>query len=102
MSEKFTVINESFVCENCGTENYPAEKTCRNHCVNCLFSKHVDEFPGDRSATCHGAYVPQSVEFKGAEMKSIIFKCARCGKTGKNKIASDDNRESLYGLMGKF
>ncbi len=101
MSQKFTVINESFICEHCGSKNFPADKTCRNHCTNCLYSKHLDIFPGDRTANCGGLLIPKSVEFKGAEMKSIIFECQRCGKQGKNKIAPDDNREALYNLMGK-
>ena len=45
---KFTVIDEEFVCENCGKKVKKLGYSCRNHCPYCLHSKHVDINPGDR------------------------------------------------------
>jgi len=99
--KKFTVRNESFICEVCGKENPPASATCRNHCRECLCSKHVDKNPGDRDESCHGILIPIDIEISGAEMKSIIFKCKKCGMIRKNKIALDDNREKLFEVIEK-
>ncbi len=99
--KKFTVINEEFTCEVCGKLNPPAQATCRNHCRECLCSKHVDKNPGDRSENCQGTLIPIDIEITGAEMKSIIFKCQKCGQTRKNKIAVDDNREKLFEVLEK-
>ncbi len=52
MGRKFTKIDEEFICENCGKKVEPLGYTCRNHCNNCLYSKHVDINPGDREETC--------------------------------------------------
>ncbi|HYC79501.1 MAG TPA: RNHCP domain-containing protein, partial [Candidatus Binatia bacterium] len=47
---------ENFVCENCGTKVSGNGYT--NHCPNCLYSKHVDNNPGDRLNKCHGLMEP--------------------------------------------
>ena len=36
--------------------------SCRNHCPNCLYSKHVDKNPGDRQEDCHGMLEPIGIE----------------------------------------
>ncbi len=99
--KKFTHRNEGFICEVCGAENPPVEKTCRNHCLQCLCSKHVDINPGDRSEKCGGIMEPLFIEVAGSEMKSIIFKCQKCGIKRKNKIALDDDREKLLEVIEK-
>ena len=40
--KRFNMINENFICENCGKEIKKAAKTARDHCNYCLYSKHVD------------------------------------------------------------
>jgi hypothetical protein len=97
----FPKINESFVCQNCGKENPPAPKTCRNHCRECLFSLHVDVSPGDRAANCGGLMEPVRIEVKGSEMRTIVFRCRKCGKEGNNKIAEDDDRSALFCVFEK-
>ncbi|MDH3324660.1 MAG: RNHCP domain-containing protein [Candidatus Peregrinibacteria bacterium] len=99
--KRFTVINEGFKCEVCGYENSPAEATCRDHCIKCLCSKHVDVNPGDRAETCQGVLRPLEIEISGAELKSIIYKCEKCKVTRKNKIAIDDDREKLFEIIEK-
>ena len=41
----FKVIDEGFICENCGRKVEPLGYSCRNHCPYCLYSKHVDIEP---------------------------------------------------------
>jgi predicted RNA-binding Zn-ribbon protein involved in translation (DUF1610 family) len=101
MNQQFQHRNDKFICLNCGQENFPAQKTCRNHCTKCLNSLHVDNFPGDRLNNCQGKLVPISIDFKGGEMDKIIFSCAKCGEISRNKIAEDDNREALFQIIEK-
>ena len=42
-TKRFKMIDEAFVCENCGNNVKPLLKTARDHCNKCLCSKH-DEF----------------------------------------------------------
>ncbi|RKW24330.1 RNHCP domain-containing protein [Candidatus Gracilibacteria bacterium] len=91
--KKFKMINESFVCENCGkkVEKHP-EGSARNHCPFCLCSKHLDEeFPGDRASECKGIMIPVDIDYKKNKGYMIKHKCIKCGKEMLNKIASDDN-----------
>ena len=45
MYSKFTEIDEEFICENCGKKVPKLGYSCRNHCMHCLYSKHVDINP---------------------------------------------------------
>ena len=54
----FTVIDEEFICENCGKNVPKLGYSRRNHCPWCLHSKHVDINPGDRAEECHGDLEP--------------------------------------------
>ncbi|MFJ8519606.1 RNHCP domain-containing protein [Lysinibacillus xylanilyticus] len=56
--------NIAFQCENCGTIVEP-NGSFRNHCPNCLFSKHMDNVPGDRASTCKGLMRPIGVDYTG-------------------------------------
>ncbi len=99
--KKFTKINDSFICQYCKTNNPPATKTCRNHCLNCLCSKHVDKNPGDRSENCHGKLIPIDFDIRGGEIKQIIFQCKKCNMIRKNKPAQDDNKNKIWKIMSK-
>jgi len=92
MSSKFKKKIENFVCEKCGTMVKGDGFT--NHCPRCLFSKHVDIFPGDRAEVCGGLMRPISAEESGGEW-SIIHKCEKCGKKQKNKTSKEDNFEEI-------
>ena len=48
---RFDPCQESFTCKNCGWLVTPAGAGTRhrNHCPNCLCSRHVDEEPGARA-----------------------------------------------------
>lgn len=99
--KQFTKINDSFVCEICGTQNFPAPKTCRDHCTKCLCSKHVDKNPGDRAEECQGVLRPVDVETKGGVITKIVYECEKCKAIRKNKVAEDDDKTVLFDLMAK-
>ncbi len=89
----FKMLNENFTCENCWfeVEKHP-EWSARNHCPNCLSSKHLDdEFPWDRASECHGIMVPIGIDFKKNKWNMIKHKCKKCWKVILNKVAPDDN-----------
>ncbi len=98
MMPNFTVIDEEFICENCGTKVNKLGYSCRNHCPICLHSKHVDINPGDRLQTCHGILEPIRLETNSKKGYVIIFKCKKCGAIRKNKVAEDDNMELVIKL----
>ena len=93
----FKVIDESFVCENCGKMVPKLGYSCRNHCPYCLFSKHVDIEPGDRLQNCHGLLKPIGLE-KNKKGYIIISKCQQCGEIRKNKVAEDDDMDKVIEL----
>jgi len=100
MSTKFKVINESFICEHCGSQVPVSSNTCRDHCPQCLYSKHLDEFPGDRNAQCGGMLIPQYYTYHAKKGYQIHYKCEKCGATRLNKFLetdeySPDNFEEL-------
>lgn len=89
----FIMINESFVCENCGKEvsKHP-NGSARNHCPFCLYSKHLDrDFPWDRLSDCLWIMQPIGIDSKKNKGWMIEHKCKKCGKKILNKVASDDN-----------
>lgn len=101
MPKRFTKMDEEFICENCGKKVERLGYTCRNHCPNCLHSKHVDIYPGDREETCHGLLKPVSVEIDSKKGYVIVFKCEKCGAIRKNKVAKDDNMDLIIELSTK-
>ena len=60
--KKFNMIDESFICEKCGKTVNKLNYTARDHCPHCLYSKHVDINPGDRSNACNGLLQPIDIE----------------------------------------
>lgn len=73
----------------------------RNHCPACLFSRHVDERPGDRASPCRGAMAPIGIEVRGGGRDgewAIIHRCTSCGEIKTNRIAGDDSERSLLAL----
>lgn len=96
--KKFNEIDEEFICENCNTKITPLGYSCRDHCNNCLYSKHVDINPGDRAQDCKGLLEPIKVEPDARKGYVIIYKCKKCGMIKRNKAAKDDNIDLLIKL----
>ena len=92
------MINETFICENCKEEVDILKGSARDHCNKCLYSKHVDIFPGDRKNKCMGLLKPIAVE-KFKDTYKSVYKCEKCGEIHKNIMADDDNFEEILKLM---
>lgn len=97
-TKRFTKNDAGFVCENCGREVSPLGYTSRDHCPYCLYSKHVDELPGDRAATCGGALRPIQSLPDARHGFVILYRCETCGKEHRNVAARDDDTELLIRL----
>ncbi len=95
--KRFTMKDENFVCENCNREIEKLNYTARDHCPYCLYSKHVDIFPGDRENSCHGLLKPIGVE-KFKDTYKIIYRCEKCHEMHKNIMARDDDMDVIIEL----
>ena len=98
MEKKFKMIDEAFTCAVCDSEVKPLGYSARDHCPNCLSSKHVDNNPGDRKAGCNGILKPIASE-KFKDTFKIIYKCEKCGQIKKNIMANDDNFDLILKIM---
>ncbi|MDY0407060.1 RNHCP domain-containing protein [Virgibacillus sp. 179-BFC.A HS] len=86
--------NTSFQCENCGAKVVPLTNgSYRNHCPICLYSKHLDNNPGDRLSECKGLMKPIALDYSAKKGYQIVHQCLNCKKTQKNKIATDTIQE---------
>lgn len=96
--KQFNMIDENFICEHCGKKVNKLNYTARDHCPECLYSKHVDIFPGDRKNECCGLLKPIDVE-KFKDTYKIIYECEKCHQKHKNIIANDDNFDIILQIM---
>ena len=94
----FIKTTENFTCEKCGF--FVEGNGYTNHCPECLWSKHVDVFPGDRAGNCGGMMEPIRVEKKGKEY-TIIHKCIVCGFEKPNKAVSEDSFQMLVQITAE-
>jgi len=86
---------EDFTCSNCG--NVVAGSGFTNHCPGCLWSRHVDVYPGDRAADCGALMVPLAATYERGKY-ILLHECQGCGARKPNKAASGDNRNLLIQL----
>ncbi len=94
----FTRRIEDFICEVCKTEVNGDGFT--NHCPTCLWSKHVDNFPGDRENECRGKMRPIDVT-GSVDNYVIIHKCESCGEVRSVKSSRFDNFEKLLDVASR-
>jgi rubrerythrin len=92
MARLFARNIENFTCGRCGAVVEGNGFT--NHCPSCLFSKHVDENPGDRAAGCGGAMEPIAVE-QARGRYVIVHRCLKCGRVKRNKSSPADSSVAL-------
>ena len=97
----FSKNDNFFICEHCNKEVNPLVYTSRDHCPYCLYSKHVDINPGDRSNTCLGTLIPIDIEVNNKKGYIIKYKCNKCGTTHNNKAAEDDKFKTILSVMNK-
>ena len=93
--KRFTKTVEDFTCAHCGARVSGNGYT--NHCPKCLYSRHVDNNPGDRESKCGGMMKPVSVEKSGEDF-IITHKCEKCGKTIRQHTAPDDDMDTIIAL----
>lgn len=93
--KQFTRTREDFVCEHCGAKVKGDGYT--NHCPHCLYSKHVDINPGDRSADCGGLMEPIGLELKDGKYV-LVHRCAKCGFIRRNKVVEADDFSAVLEL----
>ena len=97
----FTKNDNGFICKNCGKEVKPLIYSSRDHCPYCLCSLHVDINPGDRLNNCKGILRPIDLEYKQNKGYIIVYKCDKCKKIHKNKVAEDDNKTQINKVSNK-
>ena len=84
--KRFNMIDEEFICENCGNTISKLKYTARDHCM-----------PGDRQNKCLGLLKPIGIE-KFKNTYKIIYKCTKCNQIHKNIMANDDNFDLIIEL----
>lgn len=86
--------NTAFRCAYCGAHVLPVTTgSYRNHCPSCLWSRHVDDRPGDRLAGCGGLMEPVALDFRSGKGLMLVHRCVRCGLRRANRAASNDRRQ---------
>lgn len=90
--KRFSRHIENFVCAHCGADCVGNGYT--NHCPKCLWSRHVDNNPGDRAAECMGMMRPITVDVRGGEY-IITHKCELCGKVIRQRASENDDTDAL-------
>jgi hypothetical protein len=83
----------SFRCTHCRLD-VPTDAVGtahRNHCPNCLWSRHVDDTPGDRAAECGSVMEPIAIGVRGDGEWVVVHRCMGCETLHLNRSAGDDN-----------
>ena len=74
----------------------------RNHCPNCLWSRHVDDDrPGDRDADCGAFMEPIAITVRGDGEWVLVHRCRACDEIHLNRSAGDDSPLILLRLAVK-
>ncbi|MBK9923916.1 MAG: RNHCP domain-containing protein [Anaerolineales bacterium] len=98
-----------FRCGHCGqyvtTAHVLSGVNNRNHCPYCLWSRHLDLYSaGDRLSACKGQMKPIGLTMKKSRNKyqiksrgelMLIHECVECGDLSINRIAADDDPDSV-------
>jgi hypothetical protein len=64
----------------------------RNHCPNCLWSRHLDDdVPGDREAECGSSMEPLAITVRGSGEWVLVHRCLSCEVIHLNRTSADDN-----------
>lgn len=92
MEPKFQRTIEDFHCDNCGS--FVKGSGYTNHCPKCLWSKHVDTFPGDRANDCKGMMQPIAIASKNGKYR-ILHYCLICKTERWNNSAEADSFDRI-------
>lgn len=99
----FDPMTDFLCCRHCGrtfTLAAPGTRN-RNHCPHCLWSVHLDNFPGDRAARCGGEMEPIAISSREDGEWMILHRCKKCGVIHSNRVAGDDNAVALMQLAAR-
>ena len=96
MGKRFQRKIEDFECENCGA--FVKGDGYTNHCPKCLYSKHVDNNPGDRTNVCGGLMKPINAFLKNQEW-FLEQKCEKCGEARNIKVREEDDRGRIEEII---
>ena len=96
--KRFQKHKEDFACQMCGAEMVGDGYT--NHCNQCLTSKHVDIFPGDRLEDCGGMMPVVEVQRKG-DGYILTHRCLKCQSESKDSFREGDNIDALIAVSKK-
>lgn len=104
--------NSEFRCIHCGYYVSALRLVCgvnnRNHCPYCLWSRHLDLFvAGDRLSACKAPMRPIGLTMKPSRNKyapsggelMLVHICEDCEQVSINRIAADDDAESLVEIF---
>ena len=91
----FTKTVEDFTCAHCGT--HVTGNGYTNHCPKCLYSRHVDDMPGDRASKCGGMMRPIAVEKSGDDF-IITHKCEKCDKVIRQHATACDDMDTIIAI----
>lgn len=100
MSHKSRPDNGGFTCIHCRLQvpGVAWGTSHRNHCPACLWSRHLDDEPGDRACTCREPMEPIGIEVRQDGEWAIIHRCRGCDALRTNRIAGDDDERALLAL----
>lgn len=98
MTKKFKRTIEDFKCENCG--HLVVGDGYTNHCPECLWSKHVDNNPGDRENDCGGLMEPKEAFFQ-KDSWFVTQECQQCKERKNIKLKEDDNLLTVEEIIAK-
>lgn len=96
MGKRFQRRIEDFTCEQCGERVTGDGYT--NHCPHCLWSRHVDNQPGDREAECGGMMEPVQLLHVGGRLQ-LRHRCVRCGVERVNRVSTHDQVDKFWHLL---
>jgi len=94
--KRFRRVIEDFECFDCHAKVKGTGYT--DHCPNCLWSLHVDNFPGDRASKCRGKMKPVHVVYEKGSY-TIEYVCQKCRMRKCFKAAEKDSEELLLSLV---
>lgn len=100
MSRKARPDRSGFTCIHC-RHDVPGQSwgtRHRNHCPRCLWSRHVDDEPGDRRSPCGQPMQPIGISLREDGEWSLIHRCTGCRLLRVNRIAGDDHELALLSL----
>lgn len=93
----------NFRCLHCkqAVSGDPYGTAHRNHCPHCLWSRHLDESPGDRASNCLAKMEPLAITVRQGGEWALIHRCLGCGVLHENRVAGDDNMLVLLAIAAR-